>query len=235
MADPLLDVPAEAVRADLRLTLDGGLNRGNSSVPSGRKDRRLDTMKHPAFLLVPVFMFADYFLTLAGAVLKDRKYGDHFKTEHYELNPIWQKDVARKKWLNPRQIALVVVGSCLVILPMEFVELPEPFVQGVLGCLLAVLGMVIGRHLSNLMIFRYVIRKPDEISGQVTLTHSLLLSWSLYQNLAVLVPLALIAVFSPSPLVIGACVGAVLVLAVHWRWIRKHRKRARASTQPSGS
>ena len=42
----------------------------------------------------PPFMLADYFLTLAGAAQKERKYDDHFKTEHYELNPTWQKDVA---------------------------------------------------------------------------------------------------------------------------------------------
>ena len=178
------------------------------SAPRGRTAERgtKNTMKHPEFLLVPVFMFADYFLTLAGAVLKDRKYGDHFKAEHYELNPIWQKNVARKKWLNPRQIVLVVVSSSILILPMEFVEMPQPFIQAVLGCLLAVLGMVIGRHLSNLMIFRHVIRKPEEISGQVTMSHALLLWVSLYQYLTILVPLALIAIFSPSPFVIGACV-----------------------------
>ena len=70
-------------------------------------------MKHPEVILVPAFMLADYFLTLAGAVLRDRKYSDHFKTEHYEMNPLWQKDVARKKWLNPRHIVLVVVVSCV--------------------------------------------------------------------------------------------------------------------------
>jgi hypothetical protein len=190
-------------------------------------------MKHPEFLLVPVFMFADYFLTLAGAVLKDRKYGNHFKTEHYELNPIWQEHVAEKKWLNARHILFTVVLSSALILLTQFVEMPEPFFQAVSGCLLAVLGMVIGRHLSNLMIFRYVIRKPEEISGQVTMAHALLLSVSLYQHLTILVPLALIAIFSPSPFVIGACVGAVLLLAVHLTWIGKHRKQARASNRPS--
>jgi hypothetical protein len=186
-------------------------------------------MKHPELILVPAFMFADYFLTLAGAVLKDRKYGDHFKAEHYELNPIWQKHVAKMKWLNPRHIALTVVISSLLILLVEFAEMPEPFIRALLGCLFVVFGMVIGRHLSNLMIFRYVIRKPDEISGQVAIAHTLLLSVSLYQYLTILVPLALIAIFSPSPFVIGACVGAVLVLVVHLIWIRKYRKQARAS------
>ena len=188
-------------------------------------------MRHPVFLLVPVFMFADYFLTLAAAVQMRRKYGDHFKIEHYELNPIWQKDVARKRWLNPRHIALVVVLSSVLILLTECIEMPEPFIQAWLGGVLVVLGMVIGRHLANLMVCRYVARRPDEISGQVTLSHALMLSMSLGQYLTVLVPLALIAVFSPGPFVIGAAVGAVLVLAVHLIWIAKHRRQARASTQ----
>ena len=185
-------------------------------------------MKHPEVILVPAFMLADYFLTLAGAVLRDRKYSDHFKTEHYEMNPLWQKDVARKKWLNPRHIVLVVVVSCVLTLLAEFGEMPEPFLQALLGGVLMVFAIVIGRHLCNLMIFRYMIRKPDEISGQVTMAHALLLSLSLYQYLMIVVPLALIAVFSPSPFVIGACVGAVLVPAVHLKWIAKQRKRARS-------
>jgi len=190
-------------------------------------------MKHPELILVPVFMLADYFLTLAGAVLKDRGYGNHVKAEHYELNPIWQRQVAQRKWLNPRHLGLTVVASSALILLTEFGEMPEPFIQGFLGCLLVVFGMIIGRHLSNLMVFGYVIRKPDEISGQVTMGHALLLSVSLYQYLVAFVPLVLIAIFSPSPFVIGACIGALLLVAVHLKWIRKHRTQARACSKPS--
>ncbi len=190
-------------------------------------------MKHPELILVPAFMFSDYFLTLAGAVLKDKKYCNHFKTEHYELNPIWQKQIAQKKWLNPRHIVLTIVISSVLILLAEFGEMPEPFIQGFFGCFLAVYGMIIGRHLSNLMIFRYMIRKPDEISGQVTMTHALLLSLSLYQYLVGFVPLVFIAIFSPSPFVHGASVGAALLLAVHLKWIWKHRKQTEASNKPS--
>ncbi len=192
-------------------------------------------MKHPELILVPVFMFSDYFLTLAGAVLKDQKYGDHFKTEHYELNPVWQKQIAQKKWLNPRHIVLTIAISSILILLAEFEEMPEPFIQGFFGCFLALYGMIIGRHLSNLLVFRYMSRKPDEISGQVTMTHALLLSLSLYQYLVGFVPLVLIAIFSPSPFVYGAFLGAALLMAVHLKWIRKHRKQTEASNKPSAA
>ncbi len=84
-------------------------------------------MKHPELILIPILMFSDYFLTVAGAVLKEKKYADHFKFEHYELNPIWQKEIAQKKWLNPKHIVLTIVFSSVLIFLMEFGEMPEPW------------------------------------------------------------------------------------------------------------
>src|SRR5262245_6019846 len=57
-------------------------------------------MLHPEVLLVPVLMVLDYYLTLYGAHLAEQSYRRHFKTEHYELNPIWQRAVARRRWIN---------------------------------------------------------------------------------------------------------------------------------------
>ena len=163
-------------------------------------------------------MFADYFLTLAGVVQREKKYGGHFKIEHYELNPIWQKGVAQRKWFNAKHILLTGVVTLLLILLVKFGETAESFVEGVLGCLLVLFGMLLGRHLSNLMIFRHVIRKPGEISGQVTMTHALLLSISLYQYFVVFVPIVLIAFFAPSPFVTGALFAVVLLLTAHLKW-----------------
>ena len=181
-------------------------------------------MKYPSLLLLPVFMFVDYFLTVAGAVLKERKYDEHFKTEHYELNPLWQKEIARKRWFNPRHILLTITISSLVILLMEFADLPVAYVQAFSGCLFTVFAAVIGRHLSNLLTFRAVMRKPNEVSGEVTVSHSMLLSIAMYQYLVVVVPIVIIAVFSPNPFVLGALGGAILMLSVHLGWARQHRK-----------
>lgn len=192
-------------------------------------------MKHPELLLIPAFMFADYFLTLAGAALKDRKYGNHFKAEHYELNPIWQQQVAQKIWFNPKHIMLTVVTSSLFICLAEYGDMPEPAVQGFTGCLFSIYGMVIGRHLSNLVIFGHMIRKPDDISGQITMSHSLLLSVSLCQHLVAFVPLGLIAVFSPTPFATGAFAGVLLLVAIHLKWIWKHKRQTRASNKASAA
>ncbi|MBK8921077.1 MAG: hypothetical protein IPM81_06140 [Saprospirales bacterium] len=59
-------------------------------------------MKHPELLLLPVFMLADYFLTLAGAIQAEKKYSHHFQTEQYELNPAWQPR------LGPRHLLITI-------------------------------------------------------------------------------------------------------------------------------
>jgi hypothetical protein len=190
-------------------------------------------MKHPEFFIIPVLMFADYFLTLAGAVLKDKKYADHFKAEHYEMNPVWQKEVEQKKWFNPRHIMLTILISSLLILLVEYGEVDESFTQGMLGCLASIYGMVIGRHLSNLLIFSYINRKPDEIHGEVTMAHTLLLMLSLYQYIVVLVPVLLIAIFSPSPFVTGVLVGVILLQVLHFKWIWMYQKQMKAAKERS--
>ena len=48
-------------------------------------------MHHPELLLLPILMFADYFLTVLGAIHAEKKHSQHIRSEHYELNPAWQK------------------------------------------------------------------------------------------------------------------------------------------------
>jgi len=184
-------------------------------------------MKHPEIVLLPILMFSDYFLTVLGAVQKRKKYDEHFQSEHYELNPRWQKQIAQRKWFNPRHIFCTVLISGLLAYLLETDRMPESFAEGALGCLFIAFGMIVGRHLSNILTFRRVFRRHDEISGQVTMTHSLLLSISTYQYLAVAVPMILLAVFSPTPFVLGGLVGVGLIFVAHGRWILQNRKRGK--------
>jgi hypothetical protein len=178
-------------------------------------------------------MLADYYLTVLGALQAARKYRQHYKTEHYELNPIWQQDIARAKWFNPRHLALVVLISGALLLGIELADPLDFFIQGVLGCTLTMQGFVVGRHLSNLLMFRYLIRKPDEISGEITLSHPLLIVVSAYQHLGALLPLVFIAVFTASWFAYGGVLGMVVLVAVHYVWLRRARRRkAAAGLQP---
>lgn len=189
-------------------------------------------MKHPEFLLVPILMFADYFLTLIGAVQSKKKYGQHVKTEHYELNPIWQADVAQRKWLNPRHVLLVVVFSSLLFFIAESGAVGEPLVEFVLGGVLIVLGTLVGIHLSNLMMFGHVIRKPEQISGRLTMSHELVLSAAMYRCLVVCVPFVVVATFMPSPFTVGGMFGIALLLVAHLVWIARYRRKAKRSAKP---
>jgi len=182
-------------------------------------------MNYPEILLLPVLMFSDYFLTILGSIQRDKKHSEHFKLEHYELNPVWQKSVAQKKWFNIRHILWLIFGTTFLSLFFEFGDLPDSFVRGIFGALFVSISMIVGRHLSNILIFRYLIRRTNEISGKVAISHSLALSISMYQYLAVIVPITILVLFVPSPFAIGALTGAVFLFAVHLNWIRKYRKK----------
>jgi hypothetical protein len=89
--------------------------------------------------------------------------------------------------------------------------------------------MIIGRHVSNILIFRSVVKKPNDISGQITMAHSLVLAISTFQYFVAVMPIALIAVFAPTPFGLGGLAGAILILAVHARWIQRYKKQIKAS------
>lgn len=188
-------------------------------------------MRYPEVLLLPIMMFADYFLTVLGAIQWEKKYSLHFKTEHYELNPIWQKQITKKKWFNPRHVALTIILSGILICLVEFGGMPHGFVQVVLGCVLVLYGMILGRHFCNLLIFSHLIRKPDQIFGEVTMSHQFVLSLSLYQTLMVMIPIVLVAVFSQSNFARGGAAGIVLFLIINLGWIRKAKKQRKPSNK----
>ena len=181
-------------------------------------------MKHPEILLLPLLMLADYFLTLIAAIQQGKKYSDHFKVEHYELNPTWQASVAQRRWFNPKQILVTACFSAAVILLVGFGDLPERIADGLSGCVLILFAMVLARHVNNLAIFRYIARHPDQVSGQVTMRHAMSLWLSLFHYCAATVPIALIALFSGSAFAVGGCCAGMLLLGWHVRWIERAKR-----------
>jgi hypothetical protein len=178
-------------------------------------------------LLVPVLMLADYYLTLAGAVLQKRRHAEHFEQQSYELNPVWQRSVAQRRWFNPRHLFLVVLVTCLVVFLLESGDVPDDAAQCLIAGLFVAQGMVVGRHLSNLLVFRRMDRYPDEVTGRVTMSHSLTLAVSTFQYLVVVVPVAVLAALDPTPTTFGGVAGAIAVLLAHGFWIWRHRRALR--------
>src|SRR5262245_41203016 len=184
-------------------------------------------MRHPVVLLAPVLMLLDYYLTLFGARLADRVYRQHFKVEHYELNPIWQNAVAQRRWLNVRHLVLVALVAGILVLLAEVLEADMTLLDAMLGFLFTIYGLLLGRHLSNILTFVYLGRHPDEVAGEVRLSHRYVLSLSVYQLLAAAVPIAMIAVFSTSPFVLGALAGMLALMLVKASWLVRARRKAR--------
>jgi hypothetical protein len=184
-------------------------------------------VNHPELLSIPALMIADYLLTIAGAHLRRRAYGDHFKAQHYELNPIWQKSVERLRWFNPKHLALTALLSAILIACLEMLSSDDPMLQFYFGVLVGMYGTVIGRHLGNLAMFAYVSRHADAVDGEVTMSHDLVLWFSAFQLLAVLLPVAMIAAYSPQPALLGGLTGVVLVMLIHVAWIVRYRRAQR--------
>ncbi len=196
-------------------------------------------MQYPEMFFLPVLMLADYYLTIAGAVLRDKKYSQHFKTDHYELNPVWQKQVARKKWFSLRHTLLVVIITLVNYLLLEHWPLSmthgfrEEVFTGYLTCLFTFFGMIIGRHLSNILYFMRLNKNPHEISGQVLMSHASSLYLSLYQCLFILIPLTILVITNANAHTVGASLGAVLLIVIHLQWISVHRKNSSYNGQQS--
>ena len=183
-------------------------------------------MHHPESLLIPVLMLSDYLLTVAGARAREHGYADHFKTQHYELNPLWQAAIARKRWFNPRHLlitfafAAVFYGVGEYLLPGD-----DPVFAFVIGALLVVFGAVNGRHLANLATFAWIRRHPDALSGSIAMSHGLTLWLSTFQLFGLLLPLTLLAICAPTPQVLGGLGGVAILFAVHLGWIRRWQQR----------
>ncbi len=182
-------------------------------------------MRHPELLGLPVLMLADYVLTVAGVHWRLRVYSRHFKTEHYELNPVWQKAMQRPRWFNPRHLLLTAAFTAALAALIEAGGVDDRIADFVVGALYGAFGSVIGRHLANLWQFAYLGRHAEALSGEVAISHDYVLTLSAAQYLGTVLPLGLLAALAPSPLSLGALSGAVLLLALHLAWRRRHRRR----------
>lgn len=180
-------------------------------------------MKYPAILLLPVLMLVDYFGTLVGAITIKRGYSDHFGMEHYEMNPVWQESVEEIRWFNPRHLITTAVATISSIALLELADYPTWLAHGLIGALLAMYALLAGRHLSNILTFRYVTRHPDEVSGSVAMAHPMILNLSASQIAPVAIPFALIAALTTNAYVVGSTIGVLALLVGHIVWIRKDR------------
>jgi hypothetical protein len=185
-------------------------------------------MSHPEILALPFLMLADYYLTLYGVALREKGWSQHFKTPHHELNPVWQKSIAEKRWFNPKHLFLTVVLSGVLIYLLGFVADDEDFSRVIVGGLFGIYGTVIGRHIQNLLMCWRMNRRPQEVSGQIIFTHEYALHMSMSQFVPVVIVAVVVAIASADAFAIGAAIGSAYVVFLHLNWMwraAKQRKR----------
>jgi hypothetical protein len=167
-----------------------------------------------------MLMLADYALTILGAYESASVYRKHFVLASYELNPLWRKSVDEIRWFNPRHFSLVCIITLVLVTVDQFMP-PEESIQFGLGIFYGAFGMVCGRHLTNLMIFRFLNHNPDQISGQVNLSMLLTLKMSQFTYIGVSPLFVATAILAPNNYSAGIAMGVIVLAGVHFIWARK--------------
>ena len=180
-------------------------------------------MKYIELFGIPFLMLSDYYLTVLGRVYWKAKWGKHFITETYELNPIWRKDIENIKWINYKHLIIVTIFTAYIYLLMKS-DHTESY-EYLFGFFYTTLGLVNGRHLNNIFLFRYIIRHPNEISGKINLTHMLVLKISQFHIIITAFTILILTILIPNPFLIGGLFSCINLYFVHIFWIVKHRKK----------
>lgn len=175
------------------------------------------------YLLVPLLMLSDYILTVAGARLADKTYRTHFKFPDYELNPLFRKDIAQKRWFNQRHLAFVALTTLVCVFwPFIFSGI-ELLSEGLFGYLITSFASLNGHHISNILVFRRLQKHPEDISGEIRMTQNYLLTASRYRTFGLLLPLAFAASLAPSAFLFGAVASQVALILIKYLWAGKGR------------
>lgn len=187
-------------------------------------------MNCPIILLIPVFMFIDYYFTIWGSVLRDKGHSKHFELPNYELNPIWQADIQKKKIVNLRFFGGVVITFLPALFLTEFFGISPRMNEFLSGLILVHFGLLIGRHLSNIFSYVFVIHHEGAISGRVRIGYDYMLHSSMYQYLVAILPIVMLTVYLRTWFMFGCVTAAAGSAIMHLSWIRKHRKNKTASS-----
>src|SRR5215510_5364993 len=111
-------------------------------------------MRHPELFLVTALALGDYYLTLLGASLAEQTYRRHFKSENYELNPVWRRDVGRGALFNPRHLLLAAIATGILWWAGE-ADLTPWFFPVLFGMCLGAFVPIIAQHLGNIYMFDF--------------------------------------------------------------------------------
>ncbi len=177
-------------------------------------------------------MLLDYYLTLIGALLHRKTYGENMRVQYYELNPAFQKSVAQIQWFNPRHFLSVIFVTSILILFSETDHIATPSGQFFLGLLIIMFAAINGRHIGNILTFYFILYHPRQLSGHMYFDHLLTLKISQHQLLFLLFPLIAIGYMYPIPFILGGIASVFIVMLHHATWIARYKQQIQSLAEP---
>jgi hypothetical protein len=176
-------------------------------------------------LVIPLFMMADYYLTLLGQKFS-KEYREHYVTKGYEVNPMWQKDVGRLIWLNPKQLALVVIVTVIFYCIIQSLyDRHSTMLQLLMGMITAPYVIVLGRHLSNLLLFSYIRKNPSLLEGKLIIPYQYTLVASRIAVVPGIIIFIVVYAFTRNTFALGGTIGSAILYCVHYFWALKARSK----------
>jgi len=179
-------------------------------------------MNYPIVLLLPVLQLLDAWMTFRTFTVAERVLGHPIQAADYELNPLWRQSIADGKTFTPRYLAGVAATTVLAVAVATWFS--DEKVEVFLGMSFASAGIVLGRHLSNLLLLRDLAAHPEEIPGRATISPEFFLRDSRMKILGWLPAMLLLFLAQPSFVMAGAVVGVLLFAGVHLIWERRGRQ-----------
>jgi hypothetical protein len=110
----------------------------------------------------------DYAFTIIGAKLYQGGANRYYTFEMgYELNPVFQKDIAKLRYFSPRFVLFLITTSILILIIWR---LSRPFPQlfiFLIGALILAEVSIHTRHMRNIALFRFV-KQEGAVGGHIS-------------------------------------------------------------------
>ncbi len=176
-----------------------------------------------AVISVPLLMFSDYFLTIAGKKYRDSEYSKKFTSQEYELNPVWQKDINSGKLFNYKHF----LAAFLVTVYFYFASklMSEELFDFFYGAILIVYMFIITKHLQNIFTFKLSTKHPEYLTGMVSVNQMYSLKISQYQILFFAMFLFVINIRMQSLFLFGGILGMLILYLNNLVWISRYKRK----------
>lgn len=165
-------------------------------------------------------MWLDAWLAVRSARLRAGTYAQQVQVDDKGVNQRLQELSSGKMLFSLRRIALIIIAfaGCYYIAEMAY--RPE-LLAFLMGFIFGMYAIILGRHLFNILFFRYLNRHPEAMEGSLryssAATH-FIGGLDLVRTLPIVV---LVVLWMPGPSTYGIAFGFVVLWLLHQRGLKR--------------